>query len=217
VLTVLLMAACGGSGSDGLSGGGDGAVSGDGPADGSANGGDANASDGSPSARDASDGGSTTLDASDASDSTSSTQDGGDANDGAPSTQDASDASSDAPVAPCPDVRGAYSITAVDATGCGSSLNTGASQCIRQGQQTTCGITLQSMPSGGGNRAINGDATLQSDGSFSGAALMEGPLNRTGCTGTWDAANSTMTVDCGGTGSSQACVLALRRTGSMCN
>jgi hypothetical protein len=65
--------------------------------------------------------------------------------------------------------------------------------------------------------AINGDPTLQTNGSFANGALTEGTVNRTGCTGSWDGATSTMTVDCVGTGSSQACVVALRRTGIRCN
>jgi hypothetical protein len=136
-------------------------------------------------------------------------------NDSPASPGDASDAASDAAAPPCPDVHGGYAITAVDATGCGSSFDVGARQCIRQGQSAACGIQFQSM--GSSMVAINGEATLQSDGSFSGAALTEGTLNRTGCTGTWDSGSSTLTVDCGGTGSSQACVLSLKRTGTICN
>jgi hypothetical protein len=51
---------------------------------------------------------------------------------------------------------------------------------------------------------------------LTGAALQEGTVNRTGCTGTWDGTLSTMTVDCGGTVSTQACVAALRRAGDKC-
>jgi hypothetical protein len=92
-------------------------------------------------------------------------------------------------------------------------LDPSAPQCIRQDQQ--CGITFVSQ--GQSNAAgINGDPTLTNDGSFDGAALKEGTFDRTGCTGTWNALASTMTVDCGGTGSSQACVVALTRTGTRC-
>jgi hypothetical protein len=208
-LTGLLAVACGGSGNSGaLSGANDGAAGNDSSvAEGSANEGSApaeDAGDSAPSAQDASDG-------------SLSMPDAGGFNDGALSTPDAGDATSDAAAPPCPDMRGAYAITAVDATGCGNSLNASARECIRQGVTTACGITLQSMVSGGGNVAINGDATLQDNGSFSGAALTEGMSNRTGCTGTWDAGSSTLTVDCGGTSATQACVLALRRTGATCN
>jgi hypothetical protein len=115
----------------------------------------------------------------------------------------------------CPDVLGAYAIMVVEGQGCGD-LNTSAPQCIRQGPQGVCDIVFQSaVPAG--VPAINGDPTLQNDGSFANGALREGTVDRTGCTGSWDSATATMTVDCGGTGSSQACVVALRRTGPRCN
>jgi hypothetical protein len=76
---------------------------------------------------------------------------------------------------------------------------------------------LQSPALAGSRPAINGDAAIDSNGDFTGAALTEGTVDRTGCTGTWDATTSTMTVDCGGMGSQQACVLALKRTGGVCN
>jgi hypothetical protein len=203
-VVAVLAVACGGSGSSvNLTGGGDGAAGGDDTADSSGRG-DAIAIADSPAqpSGDAGDGAASTLDANGAVP---------DADDGASSMQDAA---SDAPEAACPDVHGAYAIVAIDATGCGASLNTSAPECITQ---SACGITFQSNGSGGANRAINGDAMLGGKGNFLGAALKEGDLNRTGCTGSWNAANSTMTVDCGGTGSLQACVLAVHRTSSACN
>jgi hypothetical protein len=142
--------------------------------------------------------------------------------DGAGSSSGGVDASGDGPVdatddvviVGCPDVRGAYSITVVEGTGCGN-LNPAARQCIRQAITAPCDILFVSKPQTG-VAAINGDPTLQADGSFTFGALTEGTVNRTGCTGTWDAATSTMTVDCGGTGSSQACVVALTRTSPTC-
>jgi hypothetical protein len=196
-LNVLFAAACGSSGSSG-----------------GANAADAAADDGGASASDGAEGG-TQQSGSDASEGGVSTPDAGGASDSA-SVSDARDAQSDAAPPPCPDVHGSYSITAVEAQGCGVAFNASAPQCIRQGQSTACGITFQSTVSGGGNKAINGDASLQNDGTFSGAALTEGTLGRTGCTGTWNAGASTMTVDCGGTGSSQACVLSLVRTAATC-
>ncbi len=133
--------------------------------------------------------------------------------DGAVSTADAGDAGRDAQGAPCPNLHGTYSITPIEGQGCGSSFNMSAPQCIRQ---TSCGIVFASSAPDGGMSAINGDATLLDNGTFSGAALSEGTLNRTGCTGTWNVGTSTLTVDCGGTSSSQACVLALQRTGNSC-
>lgn len=200
----VLAAACGGSSSSGgLGGGSDGAANSEtSTATDSATGGD-----GSASGNDSSNSGDGPATAQD-----SSAMDSSATNDGPATT---SDAVTDAPASPCPDEHGAYTITAVEATGCGSSFNVGARQCILQGQSTACGIQLQST--GSSMVAINGEATLQNDGSFSGAALTEGTLNRTGCTGTWDSGSATLTVDCGGTGSSQACVLSLRRTGTTCN
>jgi hypothetical protein len=99
----------------------------------------------------------------------------------------------------------------VDAKGCGDSVGIAATQCIRQ---TACGITFLSPMLTNGKSGINGSTSVQSNGDFDGAALTEGILDRTGCTGTWDAATSSMTVDCGGTAALQACVLALKRGGA---
>lgn len=112
----------------------------------------------------------------------------------------------------CPDVVGLYAITVVDGAGCGD-LNPVARQCIRQ---NTCGILFRSEVPQGTIPAINGTANLAADGSFMNATLTEGTVMRSGCTGTWDDATSTMTVDCGGTGSSQSCVLSLLRTNVLC-
>jgi hypothetical protein len=211
VVVGLAAAACSGSASSaGLSGGG-----GDAGQDASTSGGDGATGQGSSSGSGADDGaaqssgggardGALTTDAAAGGDGSTRP------NDGAASSPDASDAQGDVAPPPCPDVHGAYAITPVEAQGCGSSFNASATQCVRQ---AACGITFQSN---GSNKAINGDPALQSDGAFTGAALTEGSLMRTGCTGTWDAATSTMTVDCGGTGSSQACVVSLMRTGAMC-
>ncbi len=125
------------------------------------------------------------------------------------------DSGGDAPTdasRPCPIVGGAYSIMLIDNAGCGN-FNSNAPQCI---VQTACTISFSSVVSAG-FPAINGDPTLQNDGSFTFGALKEGNVNRTGCTGTWTAGTSTMTVDCGGMGSSQSCVVALTRTNTKCN
>ena len=137
---------------------------------------------------------------------------GGDAttNDGA------SDAPGDVPSgddgpASCPDVSGHYTLSAVGATGCGD-LSLAGTECIKQ---TVCDIAFQSTIATGAG-GIDGDATLESDGSFANAALKEGSANRSGCSGTWTAGTSTMTVDCGSTGTPQSCVVALQRTASKC-
>lgn len=113
---------------------------------------------------------------------------------------------------PCPDVFGKYSVAA-SGQGCGD-LNANAPQCI-QGTNTVCAAHFVSAPPGG-TGAVNGMASLKQDGSFDGAALIFGTVQRSGCTGTWDPGTSTMTVDCGGTGSSQSCVVTLVRTASTC-
>jgi hypothetical protein len=110
----------------------------------------------------------------------------------------------------CPDQHGAYSIV-LSGQGCGD-LNASAPECITQ---STCSITLASSAPSGGN-ALNGTAMLGMDGSFTGAAITEGTVNRTGCTGTWNASASALTVDCGGVGSSQSCIATLTRTSKTC-
>jgi hypothetical protein len=119
----------------------------------------------------------------------------------------------DAPAPPCPVVAGAYAITILQVAGCGD-MDPLAPQCITQDPQ---GCSIQFVSQGPGNTAaINGDPTVQSDGSFANGSLKEGSVNRTGCVGSRDAMTSTMTVDCGGSGSSQSCVVALQRTASTC-
>jgi hypothetical protein len=107
---------------------------------------------------------------------------------------------------PCPDQQGAYKV-ALTGQGCGD-LSASAALCITQ---SACAITLASSGSG-----MNGTAMLGMDGSFTGAAITEGTGNRTGCTGTWSAGASSLTVDCGGVGTSQSCDATLTRTSSSC-
>ena len=111
---------------------------------------------------------------------------------------------------PCPDEHGAFSVVA-SGQGCGD-LNASAAQCVTQ---AACAITFVSNPPGGG-KALDGTASLGMDGSFTGAAITEGTGNRTGCVGMWNQATATVTVDCGGVGSSQSCRATLARTASMC-
>jgi hypothetical protein len=111
---------------------------------------------------------------------------------------------------PCPDEHGAYSIV-LAGQGCGD-LNASALQCITQ---SSCAITLTSTSPAGG-QALNGTASLDVAGAFTSAAISEGTANRTGCVGTWSAATSTLTVDCGGVGSSQSCRATLARTSMSC-
>lgn len=114
---------------------------------------------------------------------------------------------------PCPDISGGYGQIATTGQGCGD-INTNAPECIMLAQQL-CAFQLVSATSGV-KPAVNGVVDLQSDGSFSGAALQEGTVQRSGCTGQWSAANQTLTLDCGGMGSSQSCVVTMKRTGATC-
>jgi hypothetical protein len=101
----------------------------------------------------------------------------------------------------------------VQGQGCGSGFSASASECIRQ---QTCDITFGTRAVDGGETGISGMIGVAGDGSFTFAALKEGTLNRTGCTGTWDSGSGTLTVDCGGVDSGQACLLTLTRTSNAC-
>lgn len=113
---------------------------------------------------------------------------------------------------PCPDVFGSYSVQ-VAGQGCGD-LNANAPQCLK-GTTMTCAAHFVSVPASGPG-AVNGQAMLTSDGSFTNAMLLFGTVQRSGCVGSWDSATSTMTADCGGMGSSQSCVVTLTRTSVTC-
>lgn len=133
----------------------------------------------------------------------------GDASASDSSSGDGAIGMTDAPAPPCPDVAGAYAITLTQATGCGS-LNVTATECVRS--NGGCSFEFRSSATSGGAGAIDGTFTLNSSGTFEGAALSEGSASRTGCTGSWSMSTSTMTVDCGGTGTVQSCVATLLRT-----
>jgi hypothetical protein len=116
----------------------------------------------------------------------------------------------DADLDPCPNQRGAYSVV-ISGQGCGD-LNASAPQCVTQ---NVCTISFTStVPAGAA--ALNGSAMLAADGSFTGAAIMEGTGGRSGCVGMWNASTSTLTVDCGGVGTTQSCRATLARTSSTC-
>jgi hypothetical protein len=111
-------------------------------------------------------------------------------------------------------VFGRYTMLMTTGAGCGN-LNTGAPQCI-QGTNQACFAHFVSVVPGGGTGAVNGGAMLQMDGSFSGANLIFGTVQRSGCVGSWNQATSTMTANCGGTGSSQSCTVTMVRSASTC-
>jgi hypothetical protein len=122
-----------------------------------------------------------------------------------------SSASSSSGGAACPNELGAYSVSIAGA-GCGN-LVAGAPQCIQAGS-SACQVQLISQSSTG--TALNGTVDLDMTGNFANGAITEGTVQRTGCTGTWNAGTSQLTVDCGGTGSSQSCIATLTRTGNTC-
>jgi hypothetical protein len=135
------------------------------------------------------------------------------ASDSSPVTPGDAGSPKDAATPACPNVAGGYAVVLVDATGCGD-LSITAPQCIQQ-DPLGCAITFVSQGSSN-TAAINGNATLQGR-SFTDAQLKEGTVDRSGCSGIWDATTSTLTVDCGGAGSVQSCIASLRRTAARCS
>lgn len=121
----------------------------------------------------------------------------------------------------CPNTLGGYSFLTATGLGCGD-IDITAKQCIQfggnVGSSNACFIRFHSeQPTPG--RAVNGPATgvdLQSDGTFTNADLKEGTVNRTGCIGSFNSATQTMTVTCGGTGTSQSCVVTMVRSSLTC-
>jgi hypothetical protein len=63
----------------------------------------------------------------------------------------------------------------------------------------------------GGIGAINGEATLGADGTFSGTPLTEGTVLRSSCTGSWNANQMEMTVICGN--GANECLVEMVRIG----
>ena len=113
----------------------------------------------------------------------------------------------------CADISGGYGQITATGLGCGN-LNTLASECILLAQEI-CAFQLVSgataLPP-----AVNGLVMLQSDGSFSGADLQLGTTQRMGCLGQWAPGTQTLTIQCGGKGTSQSCGVSMVRKGSTC-
>jgi hypothetical protein len=147
----------------------------------------------------------------DSSSDTGSVEAGLDAPSDGPVDAGGTDAPSETASAPCPDELGAFTVMTAGA-GCGD-LAAGAPQCIQAGA-TSCQAQLVSQ--GAAGSALNGTVSLDMSGSFASGAVKEGSVQRTGCTGAWNAAMSQLTVDCGGVGSSQSCVATLVRTSKTC-
>lgn len=111
----------------------------------------------------------------------------------------------------CLDETGKYSITS-SGSGCGA-LTTAVPICINQIKACTVSITTDSS----GANVVSGQIDINADGSMTNATVQEAASTRTGCVGAWDAASSTLTIDCGGTGTSQSCRVTLVRTAASCN
>src|SRR5262249_43641937 len=98
--------------------------------------------------------------------------------------------------------------------GCGDLVPT-AKQCIKQGN-TACDIVLVSGGAGTVGAALNGTVTIDMTGGFTGGAIKEGTVQRTGCTGVWTRVPSQLTVTSGGVGSTQSRIATLTRTSTTC-
>ncbi|MGH7436369.1 MAG: hypothetical protein ACRENE_11910, partial [Polyangiaceae bacterium] len=132
------------------------------------------------------------------------------------SSADSGTGMTDGPLPACPNVAGSYTIALTQATGC-TGVGVTATQCIRS--NGGCSFELRSNATNGGTPGIDGSFTLSSSGTFDGATLTEGTGTqaRTGCTGSWSPSTMTMTVDCGGTGTTQSCVVTLLRSSTTSN
>ena len=118
--------------------------------------------------------------------------------------------------AACPTITGNFTGNIMTSgQGCGD-LSPSGRECIILAQEACAFQLVSSSPSGLAPSAVNGVVNLASDGSFSGAALTFGTISRTGCTGQWSQGNQTLTLDCGGTGSSQSCTVTMVRTNMAC-
>jgi hypothetical protein len=104
----------------------------------------------------------------------------------------------------CPNVFGTYQI---NNTNCANANDT-APQEVRG---TGCVLQFIS-PTDGGAIGINGTANLASNGTFSGAVLRTGTIERMPCIGSWSAADREMTITCN-PGAPQECLTEILRTG----
>lgn len=123
----------------------------------------------------------------------------------------------------CPNTLGGYSPLVATGMGCGD-FNSLAKQCILPASgagssMNACVVRFNSeqpatIP------AVNGPmlgVDIKADGTFDNAALRLGTINRTGCTGSFNEGTQTMTVTCGGTGTSQSCTITMVRSSVTCN
>lgn len=123
----------------------------------------------------------------------------------------------------CPNTLGGYAPLVATGMGCGD-FNSLAKQCILPAPggsasgANACLVRFNSeqpatIP------AVNGPqlgVDIKPDGTFANAALRLGTASRTGCIGSFDESAQTMTVTCGGTGTSQSCTITLVRSSVTC-
>ena len=107
--------------------------------------------------------------------------------------------------------------------GCGD-FNSLAKQCVLPGPSSGSGSGNACLVRFNSEQpatipAVNGPMSgvdIKTDGTFDNAALRLGTINRTGCVGSFNEGTQTMTVTCGGTGSSQSCTITLVRSSVTC-
>ncbi len=104
---------------------------------------------------------------------------------------------------------GRYGALTITGDGCGN-FNASAPECLVT-TAVPCELRFSSALVGGGVGAVNDTASLQANGAFNDATLELGTATRSGCSGSWDPATSTLTVDCGGVGAGQSCQVAMTR------
>jgi hypothetical protein len=96
----------------------------------------------------------------------------------------------------CPDISGSYTIKTTQ--GFCSALSKNALQSI-QGNDVTCQAHFVSQGvSPNSQVGVNGSAVIDENGDFTGAVLSLNKMERSPCSGSWDAGSGRMTIRCGG-------------------
>jgi len=90
----------------------------------------------------------------------------------------------------CPDLTGVYAVSAPLMDPC--AIDTTATVTI-----TAVGCDLTLTSSGGIGTAVEGMVGVDAIGGFAGASLTLGTMSKSGCTGTWTDATSTLAIACG--------------------
>jgi hypothetical protein len=67
-----------------------------------------------------------------------------------------------------------------------------------------------------GAKGVDGIVSIDMKGGFASQDVKFGSTQRTSCTATWNGQAGTLTIDCGGTGQTQSCVVTLTRSGKTC-